>query len=137
MLPRVFFQPGVIATFLILQVIPLLLYPPTSFNPASQEWWLPVVLAVLALVGAIQILRRSLAAWPWYLISFSQGFNIISRLMLVLSRVTVNVDGSQVFNVPYVLMTVVAMGFSAFLIWYTDLPEVRMVILGGLARKEA
>ena len=137
MLPRVFFQPGVIATFLILQVIPLLLYPPTSFNPASQEWWLPVVLAVLALVGAIQILRRSLAAWPWYLISFSQGFNIISRLMLVLSRVTVNVDGSQVFNTPYVLMTVVAMGFSAFLIWYTDLPEVRMVILGGLARKEA
>lgn len=137
MLPRVFFQPGVIATFLILQVIPLLLYPPASFNPASQEWWLPVVLAVLALVGAIQILRRSLAAWPWYLISFSQGFNIISRLMLVLSRVTVNVDGSQVFNTPYVLMTVVAMGFSAFLIWYTDLPEVRMVILGGLARKEA
>jgi len=137
MLPRVFFQPGVIATFLILQVIPLLLYPPASFDPASQEWWLPVVLAVLALIGTIQVLRRSLAAWPWYLISFSQGFNIISRLMLVLSRVTVNVDGSQVFNAPYVLMTLVAMGLSAFLIWYTDLPEVRMVILGGVARKEA
>ena len=136
MLPRFFFRPGVIATFLILQVVPLVLYPAASFDPASQEWWLPVVLAVLALIGAIQILRRSLAPWPWYLISFSQGFNIISRLMLVLSRGTVNVNGVQVFNAPYVLMTIIAMLLSAFLIWYTDLPEVRMVMLGGVKQKE-
>jgi len=136
MAPKGLFRQEFIITILILQVFPLVLYPPASFSPTSQEWWLPVVLAILALIGSVQVIRRSTAAWPWYLISFSQGFNVISRLLLVLSRITVNVDGAQQFNAPYVIMTLISMILSAFVIWYVDLPEVRMVMLGGALQKE-
>jgi hypothetical protein len=50
----------VIVVVLILQLIPLVLFPPESFSPKTQEWWLPVLLAVLVLVADVQlILRRS------------------------------------------------------------------------------
>ena len=120
-----------IIAVLVLQWIPLVLFPPDSLLPNSQEWWLPVLLAVLVLVADFElIVRRSSQLWPWYLISFSQGFNIISRLMMVWPHATKTVDGMVVLNFPYVALTVIAMGLSAVLLWYMELPDVRM----GLVR---
>jgi hypothetical protein len=122
----------VIIAVLILQLIPLILFPPESFSPDTQEWWLPVLLAVLVLLADFQlIVRRSSQPWPWYLVSFSQGFNIISRLMMLWPHATRTVDGATVANLPYILLTFVAMGLSALLLWYTELPEVRL----GLVRE--
>jgi hypothetical protein len=120
-----------IIAVLVLQLIPLVLFPPDSLSPNTQEWWLPVLLAVLVLVADFElIVRRSSQLWPWYLISFSQGFNIISRLMMVWPHATKTVGGMTVLNVPYVALTVIAMGLSAILLWYMELPDVRM----GLVR---
>jgi hypothetical protein len=122
----------VIVAVLILQLIPLVLFPPASFSPNTQEWWLPVLLAVLVLLADFElIVRRSTHAWPWILMSFSQGFNIISRLMMLWPHATRTVGGATVANVPYILLTLVAMGLSALLLWYTELPEVRL----GLVRE--
>jgi hypothetical protein len=122
----------VIVAVLILQLIPLVLFPPESFSPNTQEWWLPVLLAVLVLLADVElILRRSTHAWPWYLMSFSQGFNIISRLMMLWPHATKTVGGATVADVPYILLTLVAMGISAVLLWYMELPEVRL----GLVRE--
>ena len=122
----------VIVAVLILQLIPLVLFPPESFSPSTQEWWLPVLLAVLVLLADVElILRRSTHAWPWYLMSFSQGFNIISRLMMLWPHATKTVGGTTVADVPYILLTLVAMGLSALLLWYMELPEVRL----GLVRE--
>jgi hypothetical protein len=110
----------------LVQFIPLLLFPPSSFSPASQEWWLPVLSAVLALVGTLQLMvRRSLQAWPWYIISFAHGINIISRLMLFLPRATVRVQGDLRLNTLYVLLAVASMLASAFYLWYLERYEVR------------
>src|SRR5512146_3280248 len=87
-----------ISVMMILQFIPMVLFPPESFSPTTQEWWLPVVLAVLTIISIIQIFRHSVAVWPWNLISFSQGFNIISRLMMILPHATYNASGSQYFD---------------------------------------
>ena len=122
-------KPNSIKLFLILQFIPLILFPPESFK--TQEWWLPVLLALLVVVAVVQLFRHSLALWPWYLISFAQGFNIISRLMMVMPHITRNDNGAQVFNAPYVVLTVLSLAFSTFLLWYTELPEVRL----GLVRE--
>ena len=119
-------RPGIISVMLILQFVPMVLFPPESFNPNSQEWWLPVILAVLALVSTVQIFRRSISTWPWSLILFSQGFNIISRLMMLFPHATYNQGGTQVFNTAYVVLSVLSMAFSAFFLWYMELPEVRM-----------
>lgn len=125
-------SPRVITTVLFLQFIPLILFPPSSYSLSSQEWWLPVLLALMALAALIQLVfQKSLAQWPWYLVSFAQGFNIISRLMMLMPHATNTVGGGQVLNSPYILLTTLSMVFSAFLLWYTELPEVRT----GLTRE--
>ncbi|MGA2478502.1 MAG: hypothetical protein ABSG63_07095, partial [Spirochaetia bacterium] len=72
---------GLIPVIMCFQVVPLLAFPPSSYSVKSQEWWLPVLLTFLVVIAIVQILvRRTQAAWPWYLLSFAQGVNIISRL---------------------------------------------------------
>jgi hypothetical protein len=111
---------------LCLQVIPLLLLPPDSWSLSTQEWWLPVMLTAMVIVALVQLLgRRSRAGWPWAILSFAQGFNIISRLMMLLPHATNGPEGSLRFNALYVVFSVVAMLVSAFEIWYGELPEIR------------
>jgi len=120
-----------ITAILILQVIPLMLFPSESFSPNTQEWWLPVLLAILIVLADFELIaRRSSQLWPWYLMAFSRGFNIISRLMMLWPHATRTVNGATVANLPYILLTVVAMGLSALLLWYMELPEVRLGLLG-------
>jgi len=114
----------------IVQFVTFVLFPPSSFSPASQEWWLPVLSAVLALVGTLQLmLRRSPYAWPWYVISFAHGINIISRLMLFLPRAAVRVQGELRLNTLYVVLAVASMLISAFYLWYFERYEVRSAFL--------
>jgi hypothetical protein len=130
MLRKLLSKRFMIPVILCLQVVPLLLFPPSSYALTSQEWWLPAVLTVLAVVALVQILiRRSPSPAPWYILSFAQGINIISRLMMLMPRSTLFVAGTQRFNTQYVILTVVAMALSALEIWYGDLPEVRKGLL--------
>jgi hypothetical protein len=118
-----------IVVVLIAQLVPLLLFPPRAFATGSQELWLPILLVIMVVIADLYlVVRHTSSLWPWYLISFAQGFNIISRLMLLWANAT-NAAGTTV-DVPYVLSTVVSIVLSAFLLWYTELPEVRM----GLVR---
>jgi len=117
---------GVIPVIMCFQIVPLLAFPPSSYSVRTQEWWLPVLLTFLVVISIVQILiRKSQASWPWYLISFAQGVNIISRLMMLLPHTTVNNAGTQEFNAAYFVVAVAAMLLSAFEIWYNELPEVR------------
>jgi hypothetical protein len=127
---RALFRPGVIILMMVLQFVPLLLFPASSFASTTQEWWLPVLLAILALVAVVQlVVRRSAAAWPWYLIAFAQGFNIISRVMMLWSHAVIPVGGADVINWAYIVTTFLAMGMSVFMLWYFEKPEVRMGLL--------
>jgi hypothetical protein len=120
----------VIIAILCLQFIPLILFPPASFQLTSQEWWLPVLLAVIAMIGVFQLVfRHSVESWPWYLISFCHGFNIIIRLMMLLPHITRNDNGAQVFNAPYFFLTVASILLSTLVLLYTELPDVRQGLL--------
>jgi hypothetical protein len=117
---------GLIPVLMCFQVVPLLVFPASSYSIKSQEWWLPVLLTFLVIIALVQILiRKTQAAWPWYLVSFAQGVNIISRIMMLLPHTTVNNQGTQQFNALYFLIAMAAMLLSAFEIWYNELPEVR------------
>jgi hypothetical protein len=114
----------------LLQFITFLLFPASSFSPTSQEWWLPVLCLLLALVGTLQLMvRHSPQAWPWYIISFAHGINIISRLMLFLPRASVRVQGDLRLNTLYVILAVASMLISAFYLWYLEKYEVRNAFL--------
>lgn len=129
---RAIAHPRVIIVVLLLQFVPLVLFPPASFSPTTQEWWLPVVLAVLVLWADLElIVRRSDQVWPWNLMAFSQGFSIISRLMMLWPHATVTVNNVDTLNVPYIALTFVSMALSAFLLWYTELPDVRLGLVRG------
>jgi hypothetical protein len=131
MLRRSLASPSVIKILLFVQFIPLLLLPPESFSLETQEWWLPVLLVIFAAIAVFQIIfRRSIVPWPWYLFAFSQGFNIISRLMLLMPHATRNVGGEQLFNTPYFLLSILSIGLSMFFLWFSEQPDVRL----GLVR---
>src|SRR5450759_364141 len=116
----------VIVVLLIVQIIPLLLFPASSFLVTNQELWLPVAMVMMTLIGFFYIVvRRSRTDWPWYLMSFAQGFNIISRLLMFMPHTTYYDSGKQIFNTAYVIMTLIAMVWSAFYLWYSEWPEVR------------
>ena len=122
--------PGVIIALLFTQFIPLVLFPADSFSPTSQVWWLPIMLAVMVLVADFAlVVRRSISVGPWYLISFVQGFNIISRLMMVWPHATQDVGGQTAFYGLYVGLTIISLLWSVFLLWYFELPEVRNGLL--------
>lgn len=130
MLRKTLAQPSFVTVLLFLQFIPLMLFPIDIFKTTSQQWWLPALLTVLAIFAVIKItIQRTTELWPWYLISFSQGFNIISRLMMLMPHATKNVDGVQLINLPYVITSVVAILISAGYIIYAELPDVRMSML--------
>ena len=132
MLRKILSARGVIPVVMCFQVVPLLVFPLSSYSVKSQEWWLPVLLTVLVLISLAQLLiRKSQTLWPWYLVSFAQGVNIISRLMMLLPHATKNNEGVQYFNGVYVIVAIAAMLLSAFEIWYSDLPEVRRNLLSA------
>jgi hypothetical protein len=121
---------GLIIPFLILQIFPLILYPFESFSITTQEWWLPVLLVFLAIYGSVElVVRHNPESWPWYLLTFSQGFNIISRLLMFMPRTIMNIDGVQFFNYAYISLTIVAIAISWFLLWYLEQPEIRMGVM--------
>jgi hypothetical protein len=123
-------SPVMVWILLILQFVPLVLFPPKLFVPTSQVWWLPVLCALMALVGALQLtVRRSVLLWPWYILSFAHGLNIISRLMMLMPRATINVKGTLKMDGLYLILTVAAMLLSSFFLWYFEQHEVRMSFL--------
>jgi hypothetical protein len=126
MLRKALSGPVLTRILLCFQVVPLLLLPGESWTLLTQEWWLPVLLTALVLVALVQLLiRHSRSSAPWYILSFAQGFSIISRLMMLLPHATVARGDVQRFDPLYVLLAVISMALSTFELWYCDLPEVR------------
>jgi hypothetical protein len=121
---------SLIIPFFILQLIPIVLFPPASYALTTQEWWLPVLLAVLTIFATIElVVRHNPEAWPWYLLSFSQGFNIISRLLMLMPHTVLNTDNGQIFNTTYVIITLFCISISWFFLWYLEQPELRMGVM--------
>jgi hypothetical protein len=130
MLRKLLSARGVIPVMMCFQIVPLLIFPFSSYTVQSQEWWLPALLTVCVIIALIQILvRRTAVMWPWYMVSFAQGVNIISRLMMFLPHSTTTDAGTITINGAYIIISVVAMLLSAFEIWYNELPEVRRKLL--------
>jgi hypothetical protein len=132
MLRKLLSARGVIPVIMCLQVVPLLMFPLSTYTIKNQEWWLPVLLTFLVIISLVQIfIRRAITTWPWYLLSFAQGINIISRIMMLMPHATVNMSGTEEINGTYIVISVISMLLSVFEIWYNDLPEVRRKILAA------
>jgi hypothetical protein len=126
------FQRNTIIAILIAQFIPLILLPVSSFTMTSQEWWLPAFLMLLTVIAVIELaVRKNLKSWPWDLLGFAQGFNIISRLMMLMPRATALVNGEKVFNTTYFVFGILSMLLSVFVLWYISKPETRNALVAA------
>jgi hypothetical protein len=135
MLRKILAAKAAVPIVLVIQLAPLMVFPAASYTIKSQEWWLPVLLSFLVVLALVQVLvRRTAGTWPWHLMAFSQGFNIISRLMMLMPHATRFVDRVQQFDVAYVAISAGSMLVSAFEIWYLELPEVRLAHLSKRQR---
>ncbi|MGE5602834.1 MAG: hypothetical protein ACM30E_07270 [Nitrososphaerales archaeon] len=127
---RTLANPTFVTAVLILQFIPLILFPASSFSSTTQEWWLPVLLVIMSLVAVFAlIVRHTPARWPWDLLSFAQGFNIISRLMMIWPHSANQVGTTWVVDVPYVTLSLLSIVLSALALWYMEKPDVRTALL--------
>lgn len=123
-------QPSVIIAILLLQIIPLVLFPLNVFQPTGQIWWLPAILVICTLVADFQIIvRRSNSVNPWLLIGFAQGFNVISRLMMVWPNATLTSEAGTSVNWVYLALTIISIAASWWLLIYTEKPEIREGLL--------
>ena len=123
-------RPPVIIAILLLQIIPIILFPPYVFTATSQVWWLPAILVICVLVADFQlIVRRSNSVNPWLLIGFAQGFSVISRLMMVWPNATITSEAGTAVNWVYLSLTIISMIASWLLLIYTEKPEIREGLL--------
>ncbi|HMN13240.1 MAG TPA: hypothetical protein PKD55_13050 [Bellilinea sp.] len=121
---------GMVAVLLILELVPLILLPITSFKRYGQEWWLPLLLVIFSIFSLVQIIvRKTTVLWPWNLLSLCQGINIISRLMLIIPHATVKAGDGLAFNFIYVLLAVISIAASFWFIVFNEKPEVRIAML--------
>ena len=115
-----------------------MLLPLENFAPSSQEPWLPALLVIMVIIADVELIaRRSPAMWPWLLMAFDQGFNVISRMMIIWSHATVMTGSGPVPNWTYIILAVISMALSAFLLTYSERPDVRVGLLrqrGSTAR---
>ncbi len=114
-------------------------HPPGSlpgqacFAASSQIWWLPALLVILTLIADFEIIvRRSTSVNPWLLIGFAQGFNVISRLMMVWPNATHHREAGTVVNWVYLILTIISITASWLLLIYTEKPAVREGLLRSL-----
>lgn len=112
-----------LAPLFFLQVIPLILYPPELMAKGF------VVLAVVALAYlglGFMVLRGR--AWALTLSIFSQGFNVIIRLMMFFSH-AVNLVGEQrVVDVAWIVTGLVAIALSVWFLLRLDRSDVRLLM---------
>jgi hypothetical protein len=120
-------NPTLVRVVLFLQLIPLLLFPPSSFVLTSQTWWLPAILVVLDIVAMAQLFRKTTAMWPLYLLSFAQGFNIISRLLMLMPQSVPMAEGAS-FDFVYFTLSIIAMIASSYVLWFIERPSVKQIL---------
>jgi F0F1-type ATP synthase membrane subunit a len=104
------------------QFIPVLLYPPASLASAS-----PVILGlailVFAVVGFYLIRQRR---WAKTLTIFMQGFNIIIRLMVLLSHGANSLKHGGGANWDVIIVSIISIGLSTLILYRFDVPEVEL-----------
>jgi len=133
---------GVWALF-FLQWIPLLLLPPSAFlsgapvniNVApfgthlfSARLTSPLIIAIVVIIALLAlgfaVLRGR--SWALTLSIFLQGFNVIVRLMMLMSR-AVRPDGGV--EVEFVISSLLAIAISWYVLYRLDRPDIRVMMV--------
>jgi hypothetical protein len=104
-------------------VAPLFL-PPQMLVSISPVLW-GLVVALFGLLGFYLLRRR---AWARLATVFVQGFNILIRLLVLVSNIVKDQGGVMQTNYWMLGTFIVSMILSAIILYYVDLPDVQMLM---------
>lgn len=102
---------------LLVQFVPLALFPPAMVTAIPQVMTIPAFLTILALVATIATVAGSRAAWPRAMLIFAQGLNVVSRLMIMIVQAMPN---AQTTNVPFILVNCLCIAISLVALYLFD-----------------
>jgi hypothetical protein len=108
----------------IFQFVAPLALPPDTLGTVSPVIWVAIVL-LFALLG-IALLRRR--AWARIATIFVQGFNIIVRVLVVMSHAVVGGRPGGPLDVALVSTSLISIAISALILYYIDLPDVQIIM---------
>jgi hypothetical protein len=90
--------------------------PPSLIESNSQVLTIPVFLILLALAATISLAMGNMTAWPRAMLIFAQGFNVVTRLMILVARAAVN--GAA--DIPFIVTSMLAIGISFYILYMFD-----------------
>lgn len=105
------------APLLLLQPLPLLLFPPALLTEA-----LPLIAIVVAVMWGLGWMVWRKRAWALTLSIFIQGLNVIIRLMMLMSN-AVNANGK--YDIPFIVTSVLAIVLSWLFLYRLDNQDLR------------
>ena len=108
----------------VFQFIAPLSLPPATLVGISPVIWVVIVL-LFALLGFALLRRRS---WARLATIFVQGFNILVRLLVVMSHAVVGGKPGGPLDIPLVSTSLVSIAISALILYYVDLPDVQIMM---------
>jgi hypothetical protein len=112
--------PTALVAVAILQFIPLLILPPATLRGVGPA--LAAVLLVLFLLLGVSLVRRR--AWSSTASIFVQGFNIIIRILVMVSQ---GVHKGQV-DLWLLGACVLSIILSAVILYYIDQPDIQVLM---------
>jgi hypothetical protein len=109
----------------VLQIIPLLIYPPETLK--SGLIIVGIMIVVFALLGYGLWRGRT---WALSLSLTMQGFNVIARLMMLFPNSLISkANGVFGFDFLYIALGVVSIALSLYFLLRLDRPDVRATII--------
>jgi len=112
-----------IRALFFLQIIPLILYPPSTLTGG-----LAIIAVAAVAVAGLGFLAIRGRPWALTMSIFIQGFNAIIRIMMFFSHAVSVSTGTPVTDWPYVLVSLVSIGLSIWFLYRLDRADVRLLI---------
>lgn len=107
----------------VLQVVAPLTLPPQLLADIALPLWI-IIAAVFALIG-VNLLR--LRDWARVATVFVQGFNIIVRLLTLVSG-AVAPGTENGLNVALLVTAILSMMVSGLIMYYVDHPDIQLIM---------
>lgn len=102
---------------LLLQPLPLLLFPPTLLASA-----LPLIAITVAVMWGLSWMVWRKRVWALTLSIFIQGLNVIIRVMMLLANA---VNASGTYDIPFIVTSVLAIVVSWLFLYRLDNQDMR------------
>ncbi len=112
------------AALYFLQLIPLLIFPPSVL----LDGLLAVGVVAVAIVGlGLMLLRKR--AWALTMSIFVQGLNVVVRLMMLFPHALVSESaGKGTIDVAFIVSSLLAIAISGWFLIRLDRPDIRLTI---------